>query len=302
MWFDRRRRERILREDALKHLYHSQVRGEAVSPVALAGLLRVREKRLLSLVEAMEREGLLRVVPEGLRLTAKGRALAVRIVRAHRLWESYLAEERGVPLDRLHASAERKEHGITPEEADRLAARLGYPVRDPHGDPIPGAGGPPRRGACLLGRPVGARVRIVHLEDEPDEVITQILAEGLVVGSPLEVLEVSELGVRVRTPLGETRLAPLLAANIFVEDESEAPVRARRLSDLALGETGRIVALQCEGPLRRRLIDLGLVPGAAITARIPSALGEPIAYEVRDTLLALRRDQTRDILIEEETR
>jgi len=76
-----------------------------------------------------------------LNLTSDGRSYALRIIRVHRLWEKYLADETSVSENEWHQKAEEVEHLITPEQADTLAAQIGNPVFDPHGDPIPSASG-----------------------------------------------------------------------------------------------------------------------------------------------------------------
>ena len=72
-----------------------------------------------------------------LRLTSEGKAGALRIIRVHRLWEHYLAEETGHAADSWHREAEDREHSISATEADELDELMGFPVYDPHGDPIP---------------------------------------------------------------------------------------------------------------------------------------------------------------------
>ena len=83
-----------------------------------------------------------------LRLTPDGRREALRVIRIHRLWERYLADETGLDAREWHAHAERREHGTSDQQAEALAATLGHPRYDPHGDPIPTPSGelPPHQG------------------------------------------------------------------------------------------------------------------------------------------------------------
>ena len=85
--------------------------------------------------------GLVSTSEENLKLTNNGKSYALRVIRVHRLWEKYLADETSVEELEWHASAEEIEHLLTPEEADELAAQIGNPVFDPHGDPIPTSDG-----------------------------------------------------------------------------------------------------------------------------------------------------------------
>jgi DtxR family transcriptional regulator, Mn-dependent transcriptional regulator len=137
----RERRHRAFVEDALKYLHAGELRGAPATPESLAGHLRLRLAPTLDLVSGMEARGLIRTTGTGLALTSSGQEIAVRVIRAHRLLERYLADELRMPLEAIHAAADRQEHAVTPEEAGALEARLGYPTHDPHGDPIPNADG-----------------------------------------------------------------------------------------------------------------------------------------------------------------
>ncbi len=139
MFWKRKKSERILFEDALKHIHNSEYQKMSATTLSLAGALGLGTKQTILIASKMEQKGLLHVSGTGLRLTAFGKAGALQIIRAHRLWESYLVDEVGVSLEHIHQQAELKEHTITPDEADEQEAQLGYPLYDPHGDPIPSA-------------------------------------------------------------------------------------------------------------------------------------------------------------------
>ena len=98
---------------------------------SVAGALQVGNDEAAVLLAEMERGGLVSLDRGRLRLRQAGRELALHVVRAHRLWESYLAEQTGVAECEWHHRAERQEHLLSPQEADALAARLGHPMRDP---------------------------------------------------------------------------------------------------------------------------------------------------------------------------
>jgi Mn-dependent DtxR family transcriptional regulator len=127
-------------EDALKALYHL---SSADTPPMVATIARrtgLRPRRIGSILRALRGEGLVESAGEPLSLTERGRARARELVRAHRLWESYLAGEAGIGGDAIHDEAERLEHAH--ELADEVDALLGFPARDPHGEEIPSAGEP----------------------------------------------------------------------------------------------------------------------------------------------------------------
>jgi DtxR family Mn-dependent transcriptional regulator len=253
----------------------------------------------------------------GFRLTPAGRQAALRVIRAHRLWEQYLAQETGFEEADWHAQAEHYEHMLSAEEITTLARQLGHPTHDPHGDPIPDARGEfkPHAGQPLTSMPLDQPLRIVHLEDEPPEVYAQLVAEELAPGMIVRLTEVTPTRVHFWAYAGaaetgdEHVLAPVVAANISVvplpEGETAAvaagpAARSMPLSALKTGEVGRVAALspRLRGAERRRMLDLGLLPGTEVRAELVSPSGDPTAYRVRETLIALRREQARLIQIE----
>lgn len=302
----RRRSEHVLLEDALKHLYKLELEGRMFSLAALAGGLEVRMDRAGRLLEVMEGQGLVEWGEGQPRLTDVGRASAVHVVRAHRLWERHLADRTGYAETDWHGLAERREHDLSSEEVQALAAELGHPTHDPHGDPIPAADGTLQRhgGQPLTTAAVGSALRIVHLEDEPEAVYAQLVAEGLRPGMRLRVARRQSDRVTFHTEAGEHVLAPLLAANVSVAAAPEADELneepAQRLSDLAVGEQGRVVRLSrsCRGAERRRLLDLGLTAGTVVEAELQRSGGVTTAYRIRDALIALRREQAARIYVE----
>jgi Fe2+ transport system protein FeoA len=93
-------------------------------------------------------------------------------------------------------------------------------------------------------------------------------------------------------------LSPLAAGNVFVSQLPEPAVPTSRLSALEPGAQGRVVALRSQGLTRRRLLDLGVTPGAIVERAFTSPLGEPVAYRIRGALIALRAEQASEIEIE----
>jgi DtxR family Mn-dependent transcriptional regulator len=294
---------RRLGEDALKHLHTCEWRGQAATLESLAGALHLDEQRLLRLVRQMEQHGWLRAAGDGLRLTPEGERLALAIVRAHRLWERYLVDEARMPLASVHAEAERREHGRSPQDLQALDAALGHPALDPHGDPIPDDAGTLARpdSQPITRWPVGLPARIVHLEDEPAALLAQLVAIGLRPGQVVRVLASDARRLVLSDGEATHTLAPIVAANIFVvgDGAAAAPAAALRLSALRPGQTARVLGLDqgLQGFTRRRLLDLGLTPGAPITAELPSLFRDPVAYRVRGALIALRREQADQVLI-----
>lgn len=301
----RRLTERVLTEDLLKHVYNCGYQQQIATVESLSGALGIPLGRASDLLVRAGVRGL--TVSDGgsVRLTTQGRDYALRILRVHRLWEHYLAEETGVAAADWHSEAERREHDLSTEDVERLDRRMGYPVYDPHGDPIPTGAGDiaPKRGTHLTEHPVGVAAVIVHIEDEPEPVYAQLAAEGLHVGMRIELIEVLPQRVRFWADGEEHVLAPLLADHISVTSISngiEAEASDELLSGLKKGEIGRVVRLSgsCRGLERRRLMDLGVLPGTRIQVEMRSPSGDPTAYRIRGTTIALRREQADQVQIQ----
>ncbi|MGC3959259.1 MAG: FeoA domain-containing protein [Verrucomicrobiota bacterium] len=289
--------ERSQREDVLKHLLKCEANGRQASLDTIAGTLHISTGDAADLVQDLEERELVSHEDSRLRLEASGREMALHIVRAHRLWESYLAEQTGVAETEWHQRAERQEHLLTPQETDALSAKLGNPTHDPHGDVIPGRQEnlPADEGQPLGALPVEARAVITHIEDEPPTIYAQLCAQGLRPGMRITVLEKAPQRVRFWADGNEHVLAPVLANNITVTALTEAQVVAEEkfLNQLQRGERAKVLGLApaCRGAERRRLLDLGFVAGTPVEIEIASPLGDPVGYRVRGTVIALRREQ-----------
>ena len=296
--------DRVEVEDALKHLWDGEYRQRPATLESLAGALSLSGRAAAELVDRLGRLDLLEYDDATLRLTPEGRREALRVIRIHRLWERYLADETGLDAREWHAHAERREHGISAQQAEALAATLGHPRYDPHGDPIPRASGeiPPHQGQPLTQLAVDVAAEILHIEDEPEAVFAQIVALGLVPGMQVRVLEKTPQRLRVQAESDEVVLAPVVAANVTVLaiEEARQPASMTRLSAIAPGESAEVVALaaSCRGAQRRRLLDLGLVPGTRVTSELRGPSGDPTAYRIRGALIALRSDQAAQIFVE----
>ena len=126
-------------EDYAKAIYALGKGGEGpVTTSALSGRLGVAPGTVTAMLKRLSKLGLIDYEPyRGVELTAAGERVALEVIRHHRLIEAYLAEALGMPWDRVHDEAEVLEHYISEDLEERMAAALGHPDRDPHGDPIP---------------------------------------------------------------------------------------------------------------------------------------------------------------------
>ena len=301
-WRAARQREQV--EDALKHLLDREQGGRHASPESLAGTLDLPRVKTTSLIASMESQGLVESRGSDLHLTAEGEHWAMHIVRSHRLWERYLADEARMPLEKVHTEANRREHGLTAEQLDEMEAALGHPSRDPHGDPIPTREGKLASDETtpLTSWQANRPARIVHLEDEPAIAYEQILAAGLRLGQTIRILESTPQRYTLSDGENEYLLAPAVAANVHVAPLPEGavmPAGTISLNELKHDQRAEIVTLDeaVQGFTRRRFLDLGLTPGTQIYPELQNFFGDPRAYRIRGTLIALRHDQAAQIWV-----
>ncbi|MFD1441347.1 metal-dependent transcriptional regulator [Lacticaseibacillus hegangensis] len=157
---------------------------------------------------------------QGIKLTASGQSRAAALVRNHRLWEVFLTEDLGYPVDNVHSEAEMLEHAMTPEMADRMAKFLGNPKYCPHGGVIPDADGHylDQSRVTLSQVDVGAQGHIERIVDEPS-LIDYVFGLGLSIEDHFEVIAKSEQAIRIRQrETGkELDIDPVRAGHIFVE-------------------------------------------------------------------------------------
>jgi DtxR family Mn-dependent transcriptional regulator len=180
-------------QDYAKAIYALERRsGEPVSTNALADRLGVTAASASSMVKRLDGLGLVAHVPyRGVQLTEAGERVALEVLRHHRLLEAYLAESLGVPWDRVHAEAEVLEHHLSEELEELIAAKLGHPTHDPHGDPIPSADLRIDEGSTqsLDGLQPGASGTFVRVSDADPAMLRYLSERGIAPGDRLEVLD-----------------------------------------------------------------------------------------------------------------
>lgn len=300
----RRNTRRVLMEDALKFIFDCAYKGKPCHLSSIAGNMHISADRVTHILQHLQKIGLVTAQSDQFFLTDAGKSYALQVVRVHRIWERYLADETNVRISEWHGSADRMEHQLTPSEADAIAARIGNPVFDPHGDPIPSSKGsmPEQAGRTLSTLKKGALARIVHVEDEPAAIYEQLLALDLYPGVQVYVMDVTDEKITFAANGDECVLTPFFASSLTVEMiEDQEPVR-KKLPDLASlqeGEPAEIVSIspRCRGQERRRLMDLGFIPGTRVVPLLRSASGDPIAYRVMGATIAIRENQARNILV-----
>ncbi len=199
-------------QDYAKAVYALESRhGEAVSTNDLAERLGLTAGSVSAMLRKLADVGLVEHEPyRGVRLTEQGRRVALEVLRHHRLIELFLAEELGMPWDRVHTEAEVLEHVLSEDLEQLIAARLGNPTLDPHGDPIPSERLEidEHPTSSLDELPVGAAGRFVRVSDSDPEMLRYLAAQGISLGDRLEVASRQPFGGPVFVRLGE-HLQPL---------------------------------------------------------------------------------------------
>ena len=221
-------------EDYAKAIFSLQARSpEPVSTNALAERLGITPGSVSAMLKRLGELGMISHVPyRGVRLTDDGRRIALEVIRHHRLLESYLADALGMPWDRVHAEAEVLEHVLSEDLEELIAAKLGNPTVDPHGDPIPSAD-------LELEEPLTERLeglrpgdggRFVRVSDSDPEMLRYLAERGISPGDRFTVRERQPFGGPLFVLFGEREhaIGGELARAMRVEvDLAALPIVAR---------------------------------------------------------------------------
>jgi DtxR family Mn-dependent transcriptional regulator len=222
----RRSRHTQAQEDYLKALYHLEGDQRPVPTSELAHRLRISAASVSEMVSRLTERGLVSHDRyRGQQLTAEGRALALELVRHHRLLEMFLVQVLGYGLDEVHDEAERLEHVISERMEERIFELLGRPELDPHGHAIPSREGAVREvttrrlSECLRGEELIVRA----VSDDDSDRLRELQRRRLMPGTRLLVLAGSEYESPIDVQLGRRRVSvPLgLAREVFVEEAGE---------------------------------------------------------------------------------
>lgn len=304
-WLKKRIRRAKRREDILKAILQCEIAGSCPRVDDLAERLHYPTPRLNDFLRKMADDGEL-ILNEGeIHLSPSGKQRAIQLLRAHRLWETYLARFTGYSASAWHHQAEHKEHQLNPSELAELERSLGQPRYDPHGDPIPTEEGLVERieGQPLLQIPLHELHKIIHVADEPPTRYAQLAAQNIGAGCKIVVLNQTLTAVEVIVDGRPQTLTNDLAQAIVViptaNGEWAHHADTLPLSELPLGEEAEVINISyaCRSNERRRLLDLGILPGTIITTELLSPSGDPKAYRVRGALIALRHQQANWITV-----
>ena len=180
-------------EDYVKVIYaHTEWQPEPITTSTLAARLGLAASSVTEMVKKLVAQGLAEHERYGVvTLTPEGTTLALRMLRTHRIIETWLVETHGYRWDEVHDEAEVLEHALSHRLLEAIDLQLGHPTRDPHGDPIPTAYGHITRPAAVLLRdaPVGASGAVVRVSDRDPQLLRHLAAEGITLDRVLTVVE-----------------------------------------------------------------------------------------------------------------
>ncbi|MFF2050117.1 metal-dependent transcriptional regulator [Leifsonia sp. NPDC058194] len=209
-------------QDYLKFIWSAtEWEGDPVTVKQLSERMGVRAATVSDGIRRLTEQGLLAHEPYGgIELTDDGRRHAVAMVRRHRLIETFLVEQLGYGWDEVHDEAEVLEHAVSDDLVERIDRRLGFPARDPHGDPIPTADGQPRRpdAVPLLSAPTGVEVVVARISDADPAILRYLGELRIGLDTALTVDEHREFAgdVTVRTAESTIVLGATAAAAVWV--------------------------------------------------------------------------------------
>jgi len=211
-------------EDYLKAIYSLCLNGGTASTSAIAEILEIQPASVTGMFKRMAESGHVEHVPyRGVQLTASGEREALRVLRRHRILETYLTQRLDYSWEAVHSEAERLEHAASDDLIERMAEALGNPKHDPHGAPIP-----TRAGEVETPNPFtldqvapGDEAQVRAVRDDDSAVLLAAEAAGLLPGTWIRVLrqtnEPMAVEIQVQAPDGpKTLVPPELASRVFV--------------------------------------------------------------------------------------
>ena len=183
-------------EDYVKVIYaHTEWQSQPITTNALAARLGLAASSVTEMVKKLTAQGLAHHEPYGaIELTERGRALALTMVRRHRLIETWLVERFGYRWDEVHDEAEVLEHAMSDRLLDAIDEELGRPARDPHGDPIPAADGTLVLPAAVVLAEAASGGRVVRISDRDPLLLRHLAAEGIVLDAVVSAERRAQLG------------------------------------------------------------------------------------------------------------
>lgn len=303
-----------------------RLRESRTEPVPLSNLahaLSIASVSANEMCRKLQEQGLVIYRPyKGVTLTEMGECRGRAVLRRRGIWTVFLTQKLGLAPERAEEVADALEHGTPDDVADRLADLLGNPRVTPSGTPIPSVN---TSFAYPIAIPLSdlSTGQTGHVAELPvEESIRSFLHKhGMQVGTPVTVLSVAESGERLLVMHAhENRPAHLtvtkeIVARIHVvsqedmldaaeaacdssEDDAPTQVRLIPLSRLSKGESGIVVRINSRGPVRQRLLDMGVVTGEEIRLKHKAPLGDPLEFTLKGYQISLRKEEAAEIMVE----
>lgn len=304
---------------------------EKINPVPLsilANSLDISPVSVNEMCRKMQEQDLINYQPyKGASLTLDGDLEAVKILRRHRLWEVFLVEKLLFSYEEAHEMADILEHATTRELADRLNDYLGNPKFNPKGKEIPATDGKTRavETCSLTALEIGESA--VLLIKEGQNPINDFLKQAgctkgktikvagrtddlILIGAKQKLISISvDLGARIeviKTKKEEFEQVNSSKANkkdnkterLSMNKAEITEIIKVSLDKLGIGRKGTIVSLSGKGPVKQRMMDMGLVPGSQVEVIRVAPLGDPIEINLKGYNLSLRRSEAKSVMVE----
>ncbi|MEM6720959.1 MAG: metal-dependent transcriptional regulator [Bacteroidota bacterium] len=210
-------------ENYLKAIYHlSDMTDGGISTNAIAERMNTKASSVTDMIKKLSEKGLVHYKRyKGSELTEKGTLVAANIIRKHRLWEVFLVEKLNFTWDEVHDVAEQLEHIKSEKLIDQLDAFLGFPKRDPHGDPIPDKDGNISDHADVLLITLDANEKgiIVGVKDSSSSFLKYLDKQGITLGKKIKVIdkEPFDNSMKIRIKKEEFTISQQIANNIYIK-------------------------------------------------------------------------------------
>ncbi len=210
-------------ENYLKAIYHlGEEATESVSTNAIAEMMETKASSVTDMVKKLSEKGLVSYKKyQGSKLTEEGRLIAVRIIRKHRLWECFLVDHLNFSWDEIHDVAEQLEHIKSKKLIKELDAFLGFPKKDPHGDPIPDENGnvPEVKKIMLSKCFEGEKGVLIGVEDSSSDFLKYLNKLNLSLGDDIEIINIEPFdnSMLIKSTGRTLTISTLTASNIFIQ-------------------------------------------------------------------------------------
>lgn len=213
----------LAEENYLKAIYHLSYGGlKNVSTNALAEHLNTKPASVTDMIRKLSDKNLVKYEKyQGVHLSQVGKEHALKVIRKHRLWETFLVDKLQFKWDEVHAVAEQLEHIQSPLLVERLDRFLGYPEFDPHGEPIPNAQGDLKTkfNTLIQDMEPGQAGVVVSVKTTDPQFLQYLDKLGILIGTQLAVLDKVSFDESVQIQMNETaqviHISKEVAANIF---------------------------------------------------------------------------------------